>query len=59
MLDAITGTLGTAWAALAIWLLVRVINRQESWVMAVVVLGIAAAALAVLVVFLGYAFRGC
>jgi hypothetical protein len=59
MRDAIMGTLGTAWIALAIWFVVRVVNRQESWVMAAVILGIAAAAWAGLLIGLTYLLKGC
>jgi len=59
MRDAIMGALGTAWAALAIWLLVRTINREESCIMAVAVLGIGAAAWFGLFVGLTYLLKGC
>ena len=59
MLDAIMGTLGTAWVALAVWFGARIVNRQESWVMAAVILGVAAAAWAGLFVALTYLLKGC
>ena len=34
---------GVAYAALAIWFLVRIANRRESWVMAIVILATAGA----------------
>jgi len=56
---AIFGTTGTAFAALTIWLLVRVIDKRESLVMAIAVLTVVGSVGMATAILLAYLLSGC
>jgi len=58
-MNVILSAFGTAYAALAVWFLIRIINGRESWLMAVVILIIAAGVGAALTYGLAFVVTGC
>lgn len=50
---------GVAYAALAVWFLVRIVNRRESWVMAIVILASGGALGAALLAGAALLLKGC
>ena len=50
---------GAAYAALAVWFLVRIVNRRESWVMAIVILASTGVLGAALLTGAAFLLKGC